>query len=273
MTWIVGCNSLFGHSYLVSDICVTFTSSSGKKSFIDCLQKVYPLGKFIIGGFAGSVQIGFSIFAVLQREFSIVENGHAWSLDIVANTWFPKLVRRIFGTCPIDEQRLGSQILLATAHPHKNRGVSPWAQTDLYLFNSPDFSAKKAEIDDVFCIGSGSHVSTYVDAIKKARDNFSYHETIYGGESSQARYIAMGVERAVKANPTSGVSIFFQVAIVSRSKLSIVNYDYDIIKPGGIKIEVRCPPIARNMDQFLNIANENRKLAEGAVCRINLTSP
>ncbi len=46
-----------------------------------------------------------------------------------------------------------------------------------------------------------------------------------------------------------------------------MNYEYDIIKPGGQKIEVRCPPnIARNFDQFVHIANENGKLAEGAVC-------
>lgn len=266
MTWIVGCNSLFGHSILVSDICVTFTSSSGEQAYIDCLQKVYPLGKFVIGGFAGSVKIGFSIFAVLQREFSSVNNGHAWSLDIVANTWFPRLVRRIFGMCPIAERRLGSQILLATAHPTKNRGVSSWAQTDLYLFNSPEFSPKKARQDDVFTIGSGAHVSNYVNAIKKARDNFSYHEAIYGGECSQGRYVAMGVERAVKASPTSGVSNFFQVAIVSRGKSSIVNYEYDIVKPGGERIEVRCPPIARTLDQFLDVANQNGQLAEGAVC-------
>ena len=266
MTWVVGCNSIFGHSYLVSDVCVTFTLSSGEKRYLDCLQKVYPLGKFIIGGFAGSVQIGLSIFANLQLEFSNVTEGNAWDLGIVVNTWFPRLVRRIFKKCPNNEQKLGSQILLAAAHPHKNRGESPWAITDLFQFDSPDFSPQKAKPDDVFSIGSGSNVLTYVDAIKQSRDHFSFHESIIGGELSQSNHFATGVERAVKANPTLGVSNFFQIAIVSRGKIIIKNHEYDIIKSNRERIEVRCPLIAKNMEEFLGIVKQNGMQVEVAIC-------
>jgi len=59
MTWIVGTASLFGNSILVSDICVTFTDNSGQQKHVDCIQKIYPLGQFVLGGFSGSVKIGF----------------------------------------------------------------------------------------------------------------------------------------------------------------------------------------------------------------------
>jgi len=68
MTWIVGTGTMFGHAVLASDIHATLKYGKGEEHYIDCLQKIYPLGKFVVGGFAGSVKIGFSIISSLHRR-------------------------------------------------------------------------------------------------------------------------------------------------------------------------------------------------------------
>lgn len=266
MTWIVGTNSLFGHAILVSDIRVTIYTNSGEQVLIDCLQKVYPLGQFVIGGFAGSVKIGFKMLARLQREFSAVDRSEAWILDIVANTWWPRLAKRIFHSFPKEEKKLGSKILLASAHPTKNRGDAPWAWTDVYSFSSPNFAPNKAGQNEIVSIGSGTDVSTYMNAVKEARDSFTYHEVFLGGESVQGRFVASIVEKTVKENPISGVSYLFQVAIVNRGKFSIMNHEYDIIKPGGQKTEIRFPPIALNYEQLIQLVRNKGHMVKGALC-------
>jgi hypothetical protein len=62
MTWVIGASSLFGHGAVISDIQVTFRTGQT----VDLLQKAYPLGRFIVGGFSGSVLIGFRLLQSLK---------------------------------------------------------------------------------------------------------------------------------------------------------------------------------------------------------------
>lgn len=266
MTWIVGANSFFGQAILASDICVTITSKSKQKSYSDCLQKVYPLGRFVIGGFAGSVCIGFAMMDSLHREFSTTSNEEAWNLDIVANTWLPRVTKRVFKLASEVERKLGCQIILATVHPTKNRGDAPYPWTDIYIFSSPEFKPVKANQNQVLGIGSGSSVAVYMNAIQAACNDFTFHQTAMGGDTAQGRLIASVVEKTVKENPISGVSSFFQVALVNRIHFKIFNHEYDIYPPGQPKIEIRCPSIAKNFPQFRQIMKDNGWISEGTVC-------
>lgn len=97
MTWIVGTNSPFGHAVLSSDIYVTFTEKlTGKKNYKDCVQKVYPLGRFIVGGFSGSIRIGFEIINFLNADLAKIADNEGWILDAVSNTWFPEELNEFF---------------------------------------------------------------------------------------------------------------------------------------------------------------------------------
>ena len=122
MTWIVGTPTLFGRAILVSDIRVTFSKLDGTSGFADCLQKIYPIGKSQLGGFSGSVNIGFKIIAQLALDSSKLSRDEDWIVDIIANTWFPRIARRIFNNSIDAEKQLGCSIILASAHPSKNLG-------------------------------------------------------------------------------------------------------------------------------------------------------
>ena len=87
MTWIVGTPSIFGSSILVSDLCVTFTERDGTLRHVDCLQKIYPLGNFVLGGFAGSIRVGFTALALLRRELGTCPAGAAWNVRVISDTW------------------------------------------------------------------------------------------------------------------------------------------------------------------------------------------
>src|SRR5262245_1059289 len=148
MTWIVGTVQPFGFSILVSDICVTFTDCFGRELYCDCLQKIYPLGRFSLGGFAGSVDIGFQILDGLSLEFAKAPDS-TQNVQRLAYTWAPRLIRRCFRAAPEQEQSLGCEIILASAHPTKNRGDAPWPWTDIHTFSSPKFEPVAAPLMDV----------------------------------------------------------------------------------------------------------------------------
>lgn len=65
MTWIVGGAPPFGWAVGLSDIRVSFSDGTE----LDCLRKIYPVGRFITAGFAGSVAIGFAMIQRLSELF------------------------------------------------------------------------------------------------------------------------------------------------------------------------------------------------------------
>jgi endonuclease YncB( thermonuclease family) len=82
MTWIIGIAPPFGYSILVSDVRVSFRRERAEFQH-DCLQKIYRIGPSIIGGFAGSEEIGFRILGILTEELSQAPPRHGWSLDVI----------------------------------------------------------------------------------------------------------------------------------------------------------------------------------------------
>src|SRR6266511_2331168 len=73
MTWIVGRAVPWGCAAALSDIRVTLAD----RSEVDCLQKIYPVGRFIALGFAGSVAIGFGMVGRLRQLLGTVKPGEA----------------------------------------------------------------------------------------------------------------------------------------------------------------------------------------------------
>jgi hypothetical protein len=54
VTLVVGTPTKFGYGFGILDIRITL----GYGSEADCLQKIFPVGRWVAAGFAGSVQIG-----------------------------------------------------------------------------------------------------------------------------------------------------------------------------------------------------------------------
>ncbi len=265
MTWVIGANSLFGHAFLVSDIRVTFTLADGEHSIKDCLQKVYPLGQFIAGGFAGSIRCGFQVLSGLSQLLSQAPEDTAWDLGLIANDWLPHDLKRLFEQCPEEEQQLGCQIILAGPHPTQNRGDAPWAFTEVFRFSWPNFEPEQAPVTGSISIGSGSGITVFCEAITGYTSQFHFHQAAMGGEHAQAGALAHHVTEVVQQAPEITVAPFFQVTSVTRGRITTINHEYTTYPQAGPPVEHRFPPIAQGYEAFLQMCGTEGVSATGAI--------
>jgi len=255
MTWIVGTASLFGNSILVSDISVTFTDNYGQQKHVDCLQKIYPLGRFILGGFSGSIKIGFGLLTILSLQLRNIPDDNAWVVDIISHTWLPRLLRRFFKESEESEKALGSQLILASVHPTKNRAAS-WPWSYVHTFSAPDFEPCKADAREVLAIGKGSKKDVYMEALKKLCSSFDLMQGILMGESGQAQLLAHSINKIVLDSPTEGISTLFQIGLVMKNRYSIHDHEYRTYSKNGEKKEIKFPKIARTYREFETLSKD-----------------
>ena len=266
MTWIVGTAQSFGKAIVASDVQVTFQSAAGPKKYNDCVQKIYPLGNSFLGGFAGSVKIGFRLLSQLIYESSKLTPDRAWGLDVIANTWWPRVAKRIFEKSETIEKQCGSEIILAAAHPTKNRGnVSGWAWTDVYIFKSPNFNPIKVE--DLKCggIGSGSQISVLSNMVQSAVSDFSFIKMVTMGELAQSRFLADLMHQQLRTSPVPGISDLFQVGTITRGQVIIQNHELTYVDESG-ETQVRFPKLAQNYKEFLEFCSQTNISASAAIC-------
>ena len=53
----------------------------------DCLQKIYPVARWVAAGFSGSVQIGFALIDSLSRWGNAIEEPYAMVPAVLAREW------------------------------------------------------------------------------------------------------------------------------------------------------------------------------------------
>jgi hypothetical protein len=263
MTWIVGTAPPFGSAILVSDICATSQDSLGKAYHLDCIQKIYPLGRFVLGGFSGSVQIGLKVLGTLQVLMHRIPEDEAWNVLVVQN-WIKRVIRKIYRESSESDRALGCSIILAWAHPTKNNGVASWARTYVHVFRSVDFEPQCAKVYDAVAIGSGAHAQTVMEGVKQFCGDISFLQTAVAGHASQARVLAQVLTDRMTEQPIPGVSSLFQVGVVTRGQIMVQNHEYALYEAGR-KTEYRFPPIARNWSEFVALAQKHGWSAEGAV--------
>lgn len=267
MTWVVGTAPPFGYSILVSDICVSFRKADGQQVYRDCLQKIYPMAPNILGGFAGSVRIGFELLGTIQYQLARVPQDYGWGLNVIANTWMPRYFRRIFNSASEQERSLSASVILTSAHPSLNNGDAPWPQTDVFTFKSPDFVPQKGEPFKVVAIGCGAAIPTYMSSVGNITSMDSdFLQVVTTGMANHAQSLAHALYSLVKRSPVPGISNLFQSGFVTRRQFEIFNHEYKIYGPDGQIVEERFPPIARNYKEFLALCQQYGYSAAEAVC-------
>jgi hypothetical protein len=115
MTWVLGTNTPFAYAVGLSDIRVTVADEH-----FDCLQKLYPISRFVAAGFAGSVAIGFKMVSELQRWLGPIPAGDAVVPEDVGNK-FPRFAQSIFGRFPPRTAggRIARDIVLRRSAPRR----------------------------------------------------------------------------------------------------------------------------------------------------------
>ena len=264
MTWVLGTNSLMSNANLVSDVCITFTKGNGTKEYVDCLQKIYNVGNFVIAGFAGSVKIGLTIIEYLHEALSHTSPEAAWNMEIIANTWLPRKLKRIYKLSPDNEKKLRCSILVGSADPVKNNGDGPFALTYIHKFESPDFTPKKALFNEVFSIGSGKSIEDYTKAVNRIKNNSDFLKMSVMSNQPYAFSFAHEIRRIVEEQPQLGISKYFQAGAATRGKVDIVNTFINRFTDNG-EIKDDFPKLVAGYAAFYHFCKHLGIRAEGAI--------
>ena len=262
MTWIIGAATI-GYAVGISDVRVTFADGREK----DCVQKLYPMSRFIAAGFAGSVRIGFAVLDALAYLLRDLPDGSAWHPEEVADC-FQDLARQVFQAASQTEQASHSHLMLLGAHPTEDVGIPGYARCSVHIFRSPDFVPQFARAGEVVSIGSGNTVALY----QKVLDGFSSNVlSLLQGEVMGGRMgflpLSMVVQKTIEQNPIPGISPHAHICVVRRGSVEVGTNDENRYPPSGEVIEVRMPPVATTWEEFVRLASSSAgSLADGAIC-------
>jgi hypothetical protein len=176
MTWIVGTATPFGYSFALSDTRVTW----GDGRHLDCLQKIYPVARYIAVGFAGSVKIGFDVVEALKAFLYEPDETLAWNPpELIAQ--LPPFLQKVFQDATVEEQKSCSHIMLLSTDPTEPAG-SPWARAYLHIFKSPDFLPEEIKPHQLGAIGCHTLSQECVRAIERFAHDPKSHEFLLQGE-------------------------------------------------------------------------------------------
>jgi hypothetical protein len=264
MTWVIGTGVPFGYCVGLSDICVTFDGGLTK----DCLQKIYPVGRFVVAGFAGSVQLGFKLVDLLcGLAFDPDPNVAVFPGDLAR--CFQEPARNIFLNSPPELQDIGSQILLLGVHPTDDLGVPDFPKPEVYTCNWPYFEPVQASVATIVSIGSGSEVDQYKAALQNLSDEpFKLLQLHVGGAGGPSSTVGLNfmITQLLKKYKVEGISTHLHCCFVSRGQMWIGNNDHETYPQQGEK-EVFCmPPVATSWQEFLQMASLHDASATLATC-------
>jgi len=243
VTWVVGGGARFGYGVGMSDIRVSWDCG-----YKDCLQKIYPVGNFIIAGFAGSVWLGFYLINDLRNFLYHEDPNWAWFPEYVAIKWWRR-ARRIFSLADDKYKTHGSSILMIGVHPTKNEGDSPWAKVDVCSFRSPEFEPKFAPKYDFVSIGSGSNVDVYKDMLRKSSNDITMLQGEVNWRGGFGHSIKICLTESLREHREPSVSPHIHIFIVERDKFSIGNNNYKRTSQNGF-IEFNMPRVATTWNEF-----------------------
>ena len=251
MTWIVGAAAALGYAVGISDIRVTFSDGSER----DCLQKIYPMARFIAAGFAGSVRIGFEMLKGLAFQLQDAPENMAFFPQEVADCLTP-LARDIFQSFPPEERALHSHLMLLGAHPTDNVGIPGLARCSVHILRSPEFVPAITRIGEVVSIGSGSGVRPYQDVLANlSADPMSLLHGETAGIGGSSLILSMVIQKTIAKNPVPGISQHAHICLVYRGVVGVHTNDENIYPRTGEMIEFRMPKVATTWEEFVNMAD------------------
>ncbi|MCX5681960.1 MAG: hypothetical protein NT079_06825 [Candidatus Omnitrophica bacterium] len=264
MTWVIGGATPFNYGVIIPDIKVTFSNGAPR----DCLQKVYPVGNYILGGFAGSVKIGFMMLQDL-RDFLKLDDGEsenkAWRPGWVAENWQHR-ARKIFESAEENEKKARCQIILVGAHPTEDVGIPGWARIYISILDCPAFVPNTTKGGNNFLsIGSGSGVDEFKKALKDSKDfeAMKFEEAIEGGWSFM---VSLAAREAIERNPDKGISEHLHIMRVSGQGFKMSNTDRINYNHDGSKSEIKMPKVATSYNDFIRMCKDGKMDGRAAIC-------
>ena len=258
MTWILGSAVVLGYGALVSDVRAVWPDGQ----HLDALQKIYPVGDWMMAGFAGSVEFGFATIKDLQRCHASPPPGQMWAPQIAAWRW-RRRARNAFAKAPSDIQKLGCSILLVGVSPFIKGG---FPQTRCIRMRSPDFVPEFAKPFAWLSIGSGATRDIAQEYAGHSLSEFSKYaqgETMNPGGT--ATTMAMFVAMALAKHPVAKISSRLQVGTVWLNRYDLKTLETEQYGPAWSSWHLADPKgVATSWSEFQQLATVNGLRASAA---------
>jgi hypothetical protein len=250
---------------MLSDVRVTFRTGSTA----DILRKAYPVGPYIVAGFAGSVLIGFRLLQSLQEFLFVPSEAQserlAWEPEWVAEHWAPEAEKIFAAALPL-ERKLRSQFLMVGVSPNENMGSFP--RVYIVRFSDPEFSPGFMRKAFTVChIGSGGGVSLYKRALRgHFRLDASSLRTETGRPEGWAGMVGETVTMVADEQPIRSVSPHMHILVCRLGEIFEGTNSKRIYPPDGSgPILFEMPKVAMSYEEFIRICAGGGYGAEGAV--------
>jgi hypothetical protein len=171
MTWVIGMSrGPIGGGFIASDVRITVGTT-----YYEAVQKVHPLAWCVLGGFSGSVLLGFDAVQMAQRRWkdSLKERRLVAPSEVarhlgrdLRDAWEQEK-----GNFDAEHKRGGLSLLIVGVNPSPRPAahpeVMPWHPSDAFILRAPPFEPCKVPRGEPRSIGSGSSIPEYEDAICK----------------------------------------------------------------------------------------------------------
>jgi hypothetical protein len=260
MTWVIGSPTMFGYCVGMADIQATYTLKDGKRVYGDCVQKIYPVGRFILAGFCGSIPAGFALLKDLRQYLQVsseeAKNG-AWIPDYVSFDW-QRRAKRLYHKGLREEYRLPVPIMLLSCHPVENNGIPGEPKTYGCIMKSPEFNPIEIKANHFASIGSGNDVKEYMQSLesfnKDVYNDLMQMEVNNPGGYGNVAMIHLSID--VENNPKPGISKHFHNALVKRDSIVMWENNHQFIPDKGEIVETKMPRVAKNWEEFKSISKE-----------------
>jgi hypothetical protein len=246
MTWVIAaCPGTGGYAITVSDIQITLLGRT-----FDLVRKAYRVGPHLIGGFAGSVKIGFELLASISRFLKAppgAPSKFAWKPAQVARDW-ALLAKKVFQKADVAQRKLGSQFVLVGTDPIEEVGIPGHARPYLCKFSAPDFEPDITPGGrSIISIGSGSEIPEYIEAIRDLLDPSSrerghflrLEDNIYARGRGIGYHMAL--TDLLEKRPVVGISFHVHTQVATREGCTLMQN-----KTG-------MPRVAQNWNEFVEM--------------------
>lgn len=252
MTWVIGVPTMFGYSVGLADIQATLEYTNGKREYIDCIQKIFPVGKFLVAGFSGSVEIGYFLIEDLKNWLIVPDPTQAWMPDYVGFKWH-KRARKLYSVIK-PEKRRECSLLIIGVHPQKDNGLPGEAKTYACIMKSPDFKPEIIPPGRVGSIGSGNNIKEYMDTLAKLNTWYNpLMQMEVGNPGGYGQALAINLVLGVKNNPSPGISKHFHIYTVRRGTILLTNSNHEEFPNIGLSKKIEMPKVATNWTEFIEI--------------------
>jgi hypothetical protein len=218
---------MFGYGFGISDVRVTL--KDGQE--VDCLQKIYPIGRHLAAGFAGSVKIGFAMLDELRRLSSFADARIACDPREVFQEW-PGCARRIFSQFDNAHQNSRCHLMLMLVHPQEHVGNPAWPRSFVYIFRSPNFEGENVPVHSLGSIGSGIGYAPCRDAINSFGADRNREQLFMQGEvgrqGGMASMLGVSLTGILKDVQPRGISSHLHYCWVYRGRTIIQTNDHTV---------------------------------------------